>query len=340
MSKRKLDEFLQEEAEIPTKPTFKNSLDSDEEDDEAKEENYDVMHENDIEGVEDGPSAPETNIGFTAFNMKEELEEGHFDKEGHYHFKKEKEIRDNWLDNIDWMKVKSKPGTDNGAKEEGSSDNDSDGGTDFMFDPNPLYKQILEYLKPGETVSKALCRLGKGKKKLTTAERWKRKKDPNAAKDEDENSVNITKLTEIANELLTRTGNMDIYQESYEQIEKKIALADKHAHPSKVEAELDMFSDDFDSKEKNKIDETNSTEGTATENSESTKEKEDSSNEEVSWELKWSQEENAKIHGPHTSEQMHTWAKEGYFKKGAWVRKTGQKGEFYNATRIDFDLYL
>lgn len=48
----------------------------------------------------------ETNVGFTAFNMKEELEEGHFDKEGHYLWNKEKEIRDNWLDNIDWVKVK------------------------------------------------------------------------------------------------------------------------------------------------------------------------------------------------------------------------------------------
>lgn len=44
-------------------------------------------------------------MGFTAFNMKEELEEGHFDKEGHYVWNKEKEIRDNWLDNIDWMQV-------------------------------------------------------------------------------------------------------------------------------------------------------------------------------------------------------------------------------------------
>lgn len=88
---------------------------------------------------------------------------------------------------------------------------------------------------------------------MTTAERWKRKKDPNAPKDNDENSVNIIKLTEIANELLTRTGNMDIYQETYEQIEKIIAQAEKHAHPSKIEAELDMYSDDFESKEKNKI---------------------------------------------------------------------------------------
>lgn len=49
--------------------------------------------------------AKETKVGFTAFNMKEELEEGHFDKNGHYLWKKEKQIRDNWLDNIDWVKV-------------------------------------------------------------------------------------------------------------------------------------------------------------------------------------------------------------------------------------------
>lgn len=56
-------------------------------------------------GTEDGPSAPEASVGFTAFNMNEELEEGHFDRDGHYLWNKEKQIRDNWLDNIDWVRV-------------------------------------------------------------------------------------------------------------------------------------------------------------------------------------------------------------------------------------------
>ena len=60
----------------------------------------------------------------------------------------------------------------------------------------------------------------------------------------------------------------------------------------------------------------------------------------VTWQLKWSQNENAEVSGPHNTEKMLMWAKEGYFKKGAWVRRTGQKGEFYSAARIDFDLYL
>jgi hypothetical protein len=37
--------------------------------------------------------------------MKEELEEGHFDTDGNYHWKKEGQIKDNWLENIDWIKV-------------------------------------------------------------------------------------------------------------------------------------------------------------------------------------------------------------------------------------------
>lgn len=65
---------------------------------------------------------------------------------------------------------------------------------------------------------------GKGKKKFTTAERWKKKKESNTPVEEDPSSVSITKLTELANELLTRTGNMDIYQETYELIKKKVTL--------------------------------------------------------------------------------------------------------------------
>lgn len=38
----------------------------------------------------------------------------------------------------------------------------------------------------------------------------------------------------------------------------QIEQGDKHAHPSKQEAELDMYADDFDEKEKAKLDDTDS----------------------------------------------------------------------------------
>lgn len=139
--------------------------------------------------------------------------------------------------------------TDKDDESKGLADSDSEEDEDLLFDPTPLYKQILEYLEMGETVSKALCRLGKGKKRMTTAERWKKKKElaakqesaktdgnsekegdskkmdaPKVPLDSDENSEKIVKLTELANELLTRTGNMDIYQESYDSIKKKVKI--------------------------------------------------------------------------------------------------------------------
>jgi CD2 antigen cytoplasmic tail-binding protein 2 len=47
-----------------------------------------------------------------AFNMSEEMEEGHYDEDGNYVFNKEKEdIRDEWLDTLDWDSVKQKAGS-------------------------------------------------------------------------------------------------------------------------------------------------------------------------------------------------------------------------------------
>ncbi|XP_046745302.1 CD2 antigen cytoplasmic tail-binding protein 2 homolog [Diprion similis] len=353
MSKRKLEDVLSEDwkdSRAKTEPTVKNSLDSDEEDEEANEDTYNVMNEDDFEGTEDDPVAAETDVGFTAFNMKEELEEGHFDKDGHYLWNKEKQIRDNWLDNIDWVQIKSggREGTSDKTddKVKGLADSDSeDDEQDVMFDSAPLYKKILEYLRPGETVSKALRRLGKGNKRMTTAERWKKKKEAQAGVETNENADKITQLTEFANELLTRTGNMDIYEESYEQIKKKIEMSGKQSHPSKQEAELDMYSDDFDVKEKAKLDENTAPGDSSTMEVEkpkgsSTETKQDLEEDAVTWELKWSQNETAEVHGPHSTEQMQAWSKEGYFKSGAWVRRTGQQGQFYSAARVDFELYL
>lgn len=43
--------------------------------------------------------------------MSEENEEGNFDEEGNFIFKKDKDdIRDEWLDNLDWDSVKQKAG--------------------------------------------------------------------------------------------------------------------------------------------------------------------------------------------------------------------------------------
>jgi len=65
----------------------------------------DNLNDSDIEGGEEGVDKVEDDVKITPFNMREELEEGHFDKDGLYHWNKETDIKDNWLDNIDWVKV-------------------------------------------------------------------------------------------------------------------------------------------------------------------------------------------------------------------------------------------
>ena len=55
-----------------------------------------------------------------------------------------------------------------------------------------MYKQILEILKPGESVLKAVRRLGGVKSKATGRDRWRKEKKK--AKDEEENAEDMQVL--------------------------------------------------------------------------------------------------------------------------------------------------
>jgi hypothetical protein len=59
---------------------------------------------------------------------------------------------------------------------------------------------------------------------MSASERWRRKKGGESDSKEG-NVQQVTELTELANRLLTRTGNMNIYQESYEHIAKLVGIA-------------------------------------------------------------------------------------------------------------------
>ena len=68
------------------------------------------------------------------------------------------------------------------------------------------------------------------------------------------------------------------------------------------------------------------------------KEESDTSNE-VKWEYKWEDKEQAEVHGPHTSKEMFEWQEAGFFQAGVFCRKVGTDGPFYSSKRIDFELY-
>jgi CD2 antigen cytoplasmic tail-binding protein 2 len=51
------------------------------------------MNEDDVEGQEDKTVDFDDGERITPFNMKEEMEEGHFDKQGNYFLKKDNDIK-------------------------------------------------------------------------------------------------------------------------------------------------------------------------------------------------------------------------------------------------------
>jgi len=114
-----------------------------------------------------------------AFNMKEDLEEGHFDTGGNFIFnKKENMIKDAWLDNIDWDNLKNKAGKNwnkvsplflhfiyfpfNFLLFEIEDADEEDGGP--KADVESIYTRLLEILTDDkETIGSALKRLNSEK---------------------------------------------------------------------------------------------------------------------------------------------------------------------------------
>ena len=221
MSKRKV-QFAEKECEeiqeASSMPRIKlHSLDSDDEedkDDENTDEKY-VLQEEDLEGQEEATIDYDEGIKITPFNLKEEMETGHFDAEGNYFEKKEEVIRDEWLDSLDWVRIKQQ-----GEQVTKNLDNEDDSNFEDAEEPGDeinAMKDILGIILPGETVLKALRRLGgkesgRGKSSSASA-RWQTKTKKQKVSDESRESStseadkeSLLKLTELADYLLQR-GN-------------------------------------------------------------------------------------------------------------------------------------
>ncbi|KAK2172987.1 hypothetical protein NP493_913g02037 [Ridgeia piscesae] len=338
----------------------KHSLDSDEED---IPEKYNVLDEDDIEGQEETHIEVEEGVKFTPFNMKEELEEGHFDSEGTYIFSKDKDnIKDNWIDSIDWVQVKQTT-KDSGGTADDEDDDDDDEPSKDSGDRLHVYNEMLKLMKPGESVLKSLRRLGGGKAGMAAASASRRWKEKRAAAQggnkstsaPEVNRTDLLALTGHADRQLQQ-GNLEIYQATYEKLafdvsEMEKANADAEAErrtviPQGIEDDdaLDMFADSFDTKGDTKGDAV-SKEKDATEQTQNDAKKEEKTpavtvkvTDEAMWEYKWKQED-TDIHGPFSSSEMLAWTNEDFFKAGVLVRKVGSSGDFYSSTRIDFDLY-
>ncbi|XP_043091404.1 CD2 antigen cytoplasmic tail-binding protein 2 [Puntigrus tetrazona] len=338
----------------------KHSLDSDEEDEGGEDgENsskYDILASDDVEGQEMATIDYDEGVRITPFNLVEEMQEGHFDSEGNYFVNKEKDIRDNWLDNIDWVKIKEQPvkkkkglaakrkrriGDEDEAeeeikREEQRKDSEEDEEVEEKVpaeDPLATYSRhqlteaVIELMLPGETVAAALRRLGGlgGQKKKGRLREGEEEKKETSNRD----AGKLDKLTALADRLVG-IGEFEIYQQTYEKLAYKLkgmtrGKAAKTLEDDEEKDELDMFAEEFDEKHAAEKDE----------------DKDDSRvSDEVMWEYKWENKENSELYGPFSSQQMQDWVDEGYFKDGVYCRRIDQEGApFYNSKRIDFELY-
>ena len=172
------------------------------------------------------------------------MEEGRFDTQGNYFESKEKVIRDSWLDDIDWVKVKE---LEKGQKTIAAAmDEDS---AEVGRPENEILKEILAFLKPGETVTKGLRRLGGKKSTPGNRRKWEKKKDKEETKEgegSEENKEEMLKLTGLADELVSN-GNYEAYQYTYERISHLLKM-EEEKNKKKEEDAFDMFAEDVDEK--------------------------------------------------------------------------------------------
>ncbi|RWS15918.1 CD2 antigen cytoplasmic tail-binding protein 2-like protein [Dinothrombium tinctorium] len=219
MSKRKVqfedDDCSQGTSDGPSKK--RNSLDSDSDDEREDTSKYTFLDENEFDGEEEGIARLEDDVKFTPFNLNEELEEGHFDKDGTYIFSKKEEIRDWWLDNIDQSQIAN---VDAIKKRESSDEEDEESDIDLA----KLYEDIIAFLNPNETVSKAMQRLGKSSKRTVN----KGKRDEQSTKSDNSDREKLMTLITLADRIL-QCGDTDIYEKTYDQLKYNASISSSSA---------------------------------------------------------------------------------------------------------------
>ncbi|EUB64442.1 CD2 antigen cytoplasmic tail-binding protein 2 -like protein [Echinococcus granulosus] len=239
---------LEDEDKRPKKEKVsKNTLESDEEI--GDDEEGGRMDEAELQvGQEPETIGFDSDIVITPFNMREELEEeGHFDASGTFIFKRTNDVGDNWLEDVDWNEVRrnEQAGGGGGGGPKATTIVEEEALPEVTADlQTELYHRAASLLRPGETVLRALRRLGPKRSATSTAQgrSWMRRKDGSTASavktlspDDAANAEAFASLTELANDLLG-SGDFDIYQKTKEVIEDLVASRTQNNEENELNA--------------------------------------------------------------------------------------------------------
>eukprot|EP00126_Sphaerothecum_destruens_P008669 Sdes_comp20304_c0_seq1m13921 len=386
---RKMDATSKKKAKVSRLKTGVHSLDSDEESERSGEDDdaddlyreygrdrtnskYEILEEKDVEGAEEmfETIAEDDAVKITPFNLKEEMEEGHFDKEGNYYYSgahknSPAHEADAWADSFDWEREiydPSKGGQREAREEEAGGEKSGiefESEKSFHQKKRELFGQLVSHLLPEESVTKALLRLGSCLKKSARVSFAQRKRDKiksglpsgepgckngdvvkNSSVFTGESSSAVETVTFLASRLF-EMDYFDIYSETKESI---CALMEK-------ENMIDECEKSFDSKpnkpSKIQIKQVSSVRSS----SPPSKVQPDSgkndlcqfeSEQNIRWEFKWkSPEEDGEVFGPFSTFEMTEWKNQGFFDACASSARQicAPEKPFYPVNRIDFSLY-
>ncbi|KAI1302860.1 hypothetical protein EDD11_005464 [Mortierella claussenii] len=274
------------------------------------------------------------NPKIEAFNMKEELEEGgEIDESGNFIRKLDPErFHDSWLEGVSRKEIQAAQQAHE-RKLRQAQDAEKEEAAKAMSKTD-IYVELVNVLRPSETVIMALQRLGGGKKggpkgsKGNKKKPWQKNKgmeeDPpegSSFPESDEEAKRrelIEKLTDLSDRMMAM-GHFDIYEETYEQAVRALRRAD-------------IIPDDW-------------VIGTRVlkpgEQAEAILEDDPlfSSNP-ASWEYKWVNppegQSTDEVFGPFSGPDMKSWNDQGFFSQGILVRKVGDS-TFAPGSSVSFE---
>eukprot|EP01147_Barroeca_monosierra_P003471 gene3471-6102_t len=199
-----------------------HTLESDEEDEDSKEPEtkYELteedMHEKLDEEFKNGGYA------LTGFNLDEEMEEGHFDEDGTFHFKKDDDhAGDAWLEGVEIYKG---PVEEESKKEEEDDDSED-------IDRYGIMEEMLTLMNEHESVNAAIRRLDALSQLPRQKHNMKKNKQKAIEESEEQRETRekaaqgLTRIIELADQLM-QDGVFTIYEDTYEKLVHEIKEKD------------------------------------------------------------------------------------------------------------------
>ncbi|KAF8980895.1 hypothetical protein BGZ46_003508 [Entomortierella lignicola] len=281
-----------------------------------------------LEDLDEKDYDSDGNLKIEAFNLKRELEEeGEIDDSGNFIRKLDPDrFHDSWLEGLSTNEIKAAQKAHERKVRQAQID-EQEAAANAMTEVD-IYLELVNIMKPGESVIEALQRQGGGKKTGNKGAKnkkkpWQKNKNQNEgdadpeSKEDEERRKSIEKLTDLCDQMMAM-GHFDIYEETYEQAVRALRRAD-------------IVPDDW-------------VIGTPIlkpgEQVEAMLEDDPLFAIETKWEYKWanpSEGQNAEeIFGPFSGAEMKSWNEQGFFSQGILVRRVGDS-TFEPASSITFD---